>query len=61
MGMALWVLAGLLFVLLIVGYAALDRVLLAPIARISQALTTDVDIKSDHPVNVPVAGTQEVR
>ena len=61
MGMALWVLAGLLFVLLIVGYAALDRVLLAPIARISQALATDVDIKSDHPVNVPVAGTQEVR
>ena len=61
MGMALWVLAGLLFILLIVGYAALDRVLLAPIARISQALVTDVDIKSDHPVNVPVAGTQEVR
>jgi len=61
MGMALWVLAGLLFMLLIVGYAALDRVLLAPIARISQALVTDVDIKSDRPVNVPVAGTQEVR
>jgi len=61
MGMALWVLAGLLFILLIIGYAVLDRVLLAPIARISQALASDVDIRTDHPVNVPVAGTQEVR
>ena len=60
MGMTLWVLAGLLFILLIIGYAVLDRMLLAPIARISQALASDVDIKSDRPIDVPMAGTREI-
>jgi diguanylate cyclase (GGDEF)-like protein len=60
MGATLWVLACLLFILLIVGYAVLDRVLLAPIARISQALASDVDIKSDRSIDVPVAGTREI-
>ena len=60
MGTTLWVLAGLLFILLIVGYAVLDRMLLAPIARISQALASDVDIKSDRSIDVPVAGTREI-
>ena len=60
MGMTLWVLAGLLFILLIIGYAVLDRMLLAPIARISQALASDVDIRSDHPIDVPMAGTREI-
>ena len=60
MGATLWVLAGLLFILLIVGYAVLDRMLLAPIARISQALASDVDIKSDRSIDVPVAGTREI-
>lgn len=61
MGTTLWVLAGLLFFLLVVGYAVLDRMLLAPIARISRALASDVDIKSDYTVNVPVAGTREIQ
>jgi diguanylate cyclase (GGDEF)-like protein len=61
MGMTLWVLAGLLFTLLVVGYAVLDRMLLAPIARISRALASDVDIKSDHPADVPIAGTREIQ
>ncbi len=60
-GTTLWVLAGLLFMLLIIGYAVLDRVLLAPVARISHALATDVDIRSDHPADVPVAGTREIQ
>ena len=61
MGTTLWILAGLLFALLVVGYAVLDRTLLAPMARISRALASDIDIKSEHPADVPVAGTREVQ
>jgi diguanylate cyclase (GGDEF)-like protein len=61
MGTTLWVLAGLLFIILVAGYAVLDRMLLAPIARISRALASDVDIRSDHTVDVPVAGTREIQ
>jgi diguanylate cyclase (GGDEF)-like protein len=61
MVMTLWVLAGLLFILLVAGYIVLDRTLLTPVARISQALASDVDIKSAHTVDIPVAETREIR
>ncbi|TCK17437.1 diguanylate cyclase (GGDEF)-like protein [Thiogranum longum] len=57
----LWVLAGLLFVLVISGYTVLDRILLGPIARISHALSLDVDVKSDRPFEVPEARTREIQ
>ena len=57
----LWVLAGMLFVLLVVGYAVLDRTLLSPIARISDALASDVDVQSGRQADVPVAGTREIQ
>jgi diguanylate cyclase (GGDEF)-like protein len=61
MGLALWALAGALFLLLIIGYAALDRTLLTPIARISRALSFDVDVKSGHTTDIPMTGTREIR
>jgi diguanylate cyclase (GGDEF)-like protein len=61
MGLALWGLAAGLFVLLIVGYAALDRTLLTPIARVSRALSLDVDVKSERTTDIPRTGAREIR
>ncbi len=60
-GLALGGLAAGLFVLLIVGYAALDRTLLKPIARIAYALSFDVDVKGERTTDIPMTGSREIR
>lgn len=61
MGLVLWTLAGSLFGLLIIGYAVLDRTLLTPIERISRALSSDVDVKTEHSADIVLTGTREIR
>ena len=60
-GTVFWVLAASLFALLILGYAVLDRTLLAPIARLSRVLSSDIDVETKHSGDVPVSRTREIR
>ena len=59
MSIALWGLATLFFILLFIGYSVLNRTVLMPIARVTNALSSNVE--RDDVVDLPAVDTREIQ